>query len=308
MKKLIFILLLCITTSAFGQLRQKPMHGLQINKAHQLGDPVAFWPFNEGSGNIVQDLSGNGNNLDITSGVIWVGDYLDFSGAVRVEKTSAIALPNTQGTMTAIVKFDVAPGTKDEAIYCLSDGAAPANSIFLNFGTDDLLLLYCRAGGVGANVFKHNNISAILTTGIFYHIVTTWDTVTDDYKVYVDGISISNDVPSVVGNPSDINKINLGTYGDLSKDLDGQIKIFSVYSRILSASEIAQLYSMPFCMFEGDLTVAQMYDYSGAPPAPSGQFIMIQMTAIPFFVIFIIASIFSIHDQYSNNKERKSVK
>jgi len=52
MKRILVILLICLlATTAFGQWSGiKPMLGRQVDKSHQLGDMVGFWPMPEGSG------------------------------------------------------------------------------------------------------------------------------------------------------------------------------------------------------------------------------------------------------------------
>ena len=72
MKRLLIIaLILCLTASTFGW-QQKPILGRQIDWSHSLSDGlVGLWLMNEGSGNTVADLSGNGL-LQTLSGPEWV--------------------------------------------------------------------------------------------------------------------------------------------------------------------------------------------------------------------------------------------
>jgi septum site-determining protein MinD len=61
-------------------------------------DPVSFWTFNEGAGTVSADSSGNGNDVDLVNGPIWIngksGKALQFDGANDyAEKTSAIGIP-----------------------------------------------------------------------------------------------------------------------------------------------------------------------------------------------------------------------
>jgi len=291
MKKLIFILLLCITTSAFGQLRQKPMHGLQINKAHQLGDPVAFWPFNEGSGNIVQDLSGNGKNGIIT-GAVWIpgkyGSALDFTGGgKRVDSSDST---NLSGSFTFVtwVKTD----NWDTGGGALNTVIASEVSSYSNYWA----YLGGTGGGLTITQFglydgTNNPKSAYASTPVneWVQLVGVRDVSSDSLLFYVNGI-LQGTVEDTTTSVPVYEALNFGQMEEItSRDFHGQIDHVLIYSRALSASEIAQLYREPFCMFEGDLTVAQMYDYSGAPPAPSSQFITIQMSVIPLFVIILIA-------------------
>jgi len=63
----------------------KPVRGIRLNKSHPLvRGLVGCWLFNEGSGNIVQDSSGNGNTGSLIADTHWVpgksGPALDFDG------------------------------------------------------------------------------------------------------------------------------------------------------------------------------------------------------------------------------------
>jgi hypothetical protein len=75
MKKIAIFLVLLITTSASAQY-MKPMLGRQINHAHGLSDFVGCWLMNEGAGDKVYDLSGNGKDGTLTNGPTWdVGSF-----------------------------------------------------------------------------------------------------------------------------------------------------------------------------------------------------------------------------------------
>ena len=294
MKKLIFILLLCITTSAFGQLRQKPMHGLQINKAHPLGDPVAFWPFNEGSGNIVQDSSGN-NNTGAGTGTFWLagkfGSALDFTGGGSDDKLDCGNKVGTLGatalTQIIWIKFDTLPTGGAVQVHLMGrwgDGVVKR-------------VIACRiVDSTTARLLTGNGVSALdsdvtmpaISANTWYQMAYVYNAGVGNF--YLNGINCGAfaGLHTVLAASSSVN-YTIGVDADGFGDLDGQVDNALVYNRALTSTEIAQLYREPFCMFEGDLTVAQMYDYSGAPPAPSSQFIMIQRTAIPLSVIILIA-------------------
>ncbi len=50
----------------------KPVRGIRLNKSHPLARGlVGYWLFNEGSGNKVFDLSGNGNTGTFVGDVVW---------------------------------------------------------------------------------------------------------------------------------------------------------------------------------------------------------------------------------------------
>jgi len=152
MRKLLFILLLCITTSAFGQFfapNQKPCLGLQVNWAHPLSQGlVGCWLFNEGSGGQVFDLSGNGNTGTLIgtahfgsgkfgSGLVLDGDsdYVDLADLMS-------GMKYTQGTVFVWVKADAITGT--HWIYTNHKDSAWDDRIYLGVyddsGTDKIIV------------------------------------------------------------------------------------------------------------------------------------------------------------------------
>ena len=43
---------------------------------HASANLVAYWPFNEGSGEMAFDMSGNGNHATVSENVVWVEGQL----------------------------------------------------------------------------------------------------------------------------------------------------------------------------------------------------------------------------------------
>jgi len=290
MKKLTILLLICLlTTSVFGQWQSgvKPLLGRQVNWAHPLSKGlVGLWLFNEGSGDIVNDLSGNGKTGTLQSGVSWsISDYgwcpygVQNNSGIITDLYSA----SWDNGFSIIVRItpDSNLGTSD---YIVDDSNG---SVGLAVRTDS-------SDATKLDFFTYPGPCILEPTTAFLAVNTPTvigvihgPTANHLYKdgTYIDSDS-TNFTLAIADSASPL--AFLSEYNSQNA-IPAKIDYILVYNCALSASEIAQLYSMPFCMFEGDLTVAQMYDYSGAPPAPSSQFIMIQMTAIPFSIIIIIA-------------------
>lgn len=202
---------------------------------------------NEGSGNKVFDLSGNGNDLLITSGAAWVPGGLDFSGAIQVESTAGKNLPATKGTIIITLQHD--SWTSAGAFIDLNDGSSSDRIAF--YTSADNLFLYIRGSDSGANVWDLDNPENTFTDGVTYTLAVTFDSIADIYKIYADGVEITPTNPTgSAPNPVGINKINLGTYYNLDADFDGRILDCSVYNHVLTASEIQNHYINPYAMFE----------------------------------------------------------
>ena len=289
MKKLLTIfLILCLTTSVFSQWSGvNPMLGEQVNKAHQLGDPVALWLLNEGSGNKVFDLSGNGNTGTFSTGGAQPSWIVGNQGPAINFVNDSIAINNNVGldsgifTIVVGVRFNATSG--DETM--VGGGATPGGSDYPQFrmqGTGLLSLQDSQEGKIG-------EASTAIAAGGWHQCATSYDGT--NWAIFIDGRLDNSGVNARVFTTPQITII--GATQLVNEPLIGDISYVYIYNRVLSASEIALLYREPFCMFEEDLPVAQMYSYA-APPAGGGQVIFIQMSAIPLILIITLASVLSI--------------
>lgn len=299
MKKLLKIfLVLCLTTTAFSQY--KPILGRQVNLAHPLA-PTAGWLFNEGSGNKVFDLSGNGYDLTFNAAgnVSWTsgkfGPALNFPGVLndyisgtipelyRKPKTF-VAWISREEYSNAHVIFsigDVASDSSPQTLVRIQAGAAKTLGAF---------------GDVTGNGYDYLDGTRAIADASWHQIVFV-DRCdgAQAYHLYLDGIecTYSEGVPNNYQDYTDTaNTLWLGT-GYNNFEHEGLIDHFLIYDRELINSEIALLYQEPFCFMQEDMSVAQMYSY-GAPPPSGGQLIIIQMSAIPLILIITLFSILRI--------------
>lgn len=232
---------------------QKPLSGDLID----YGDPlsqglIGLWLFNEDSGDIASDLSGNVNTLTFNGSVSWDvgvhGSAVDFAGGYLFN-TSAANLPNTKGTISIWAMQDVFDA--DDCFVELSDGSANDNRVVVYAGTPGAgtLFGYIRGAASGTNVWVLANWHAGLMAGTYFHLVFTWDTVTDDYIYYLNGNVLTPDSTAAAGNPTGINQIDVGVFNDeASQLLNGGVSSLMIYNRILTASEATLLYRESFRM------------------------------------------------------------
>jgi hypothetical protein len=91
--------------------------------------------------------------------------------------------------------------------------------------------------------------------------------------------------------PLSAHSVRIGIDDDDGEPYLGNIDMAILYDRALSPSEMALHYREPFCMVGASWDWA-LYGAVAAPPT-GGQVIMIQMTAIPAFLILLIVLGFS---------------
>ncbi len=233
----------------------KPTRGIRLNKSHPLARGlVGCWPFNEGSGGQVFDLSGNGNTGTLVGNPSW--DFGIF-GALKFDGTGDYIAINNSPSLNNF-------GTGDFSIFARVKipprGDPSYGQIFNVEGTDPRY--YLRFND---NASVYGGLHALIDDGPTS--VSAWsNTIIDDNKehqvgvvydrdgnmqLYIDGKADGSGVSiAAVGSVNNNNDVRIGMrYSDIG-DFLGLIDHVMVYNRALTASEIALLYREPFCMFE----------------------------------------------------------
>jgi len=230
----------------------KPIRGEQLTKEHPLTRGlVGCWLFNEGAGNKVFDLSGNGNTGTLEAGTNWIvgesgyalnfvggnnSDYVSTnSGAAAgdvLDQTSNFTILAKFRAVDVSVNYDAIVGKRAEGAdyqYELRQNASKLNVL-------------TTGGSVSADTTLVNNT---WYTGGFTHDGA-------NVRLYLNGLLDSTPSAKTITHKNV--DVSIGMAGE-TYDLhywDGDIEWVMIYNRALSASEIALLYREPFCMFERD--------------------------------------------------------
>ena len=264
-KKLLFSLLLC--SAACGQFwnnpAQKPWLGKQIDWGHPLArDLVGCWLMNEGGGDKVQDLSGNGKHG--TGSLIWTpgksGPALEMTGAAGNVDTQFDCSPYNEFTIITSVKTDSIVGT-----YYIADQSDGSVGFGLRI-VDEKLSFFCYSGGDAGHFYS--NYSLVVGQWVQFACVHSANN-----TIYINGV-YDNTTASALGIDDSSDTMRIGSEFDGDTHWDGLIEYLMIWNRALSVSEIAEHYQNPFCMFEPVFPV-WWFGGIGAPPAGGGQFIMI---------------------------------
>lgn len=153
-------------------------------------------------------------------------------------KTSATGAPTTKGTISLWVKQDVIDA--NNCMVEISDATANNRLVFYTDNqSTGFLYFFCTGGGSGNNVW--NRLSPI-TAGTWNHLLITFDTTTDVYTVYVNGVVSTPSLTNTCGNPTGTNKISVGRfYDDLTYPYDGTLDEVAIWNVVLGAQDIANL-------------------------------------------------------------------
>ena len=257
----------------------KPPLGTPIYKGHPLARGLeAYWLMNEGSGNTVYDLSGNGNTGTFVGNTHFVpgihGPALDFDGSGDYVSIPA-AFSTVSGNVTTLV------------LWAAID--AWDSSGFVIFGTNTGTAVYWQMDGPNDDVYVQN--TAILDCGISGFadgVSRQWALVSDGSAVhiYVDGILLGSAGAGTALSAGSKNFCLGDWIGGLGSafEFNGQLDAALFYARGLSASEVADLYPMPFAMFERP--TPELWVSAGEePPAGTGYVFTIIMSSLPVWLV-----------------------
>jgi hypothetical protein len=273
MRKLIFILLLCLVSLSFAQFapEQKPVLGTQVNHGLSLSDGlVGFWLMNEGAGSVIQDLSGNGNNGTFASGAEWTAgkfgscvnfptgtDYINFGN----KPSTKIGLDDLSGV--AWVKFDTIQSS--QGIFdCGARFGATEGWMFLTYNNNAIFQIRLNNGTTQSS---YSSSSALTNDGL-WHQAAFSIVRSGNVTFYLDGIyaGVSDVSGRVAEDLQGAQNFKISSLNS-SYDILGKVDNAILFNRALSASEIAQLYREPFCMFKPSFN---LFLFGGLPVSTAG--------------------------------------
>ena len=222
-----------------------PITHKRLNFVYNSDNLVAWYKFN---GDYL-DSSGNGHNLTNVGTVIQSTHIIE-GQAVEFDSTDYLEFPSTINpytiwngkgiTFSFWVRFTSITGTYSRFIDFQS-GASGASGIFFAFkaGTD---AFYLNCAGT---TLTYSNSSIITTLGVWHHIVWSID-ITGKWDLYLNNVRINNTETSAVPNITyNLRYINKSTYPG-NGVWGGQMDDFRIYSRAISAADVASLYNKTY--------------------------------------------------------------
>jgi hypothetical protein len=244
MKRLIYLsIFLLLGFSAFFAVRA----GINTATPGQTG-LIAYWSFDEGSGSIAGDFSGNGNDGTLQNGPTWVdgkqGQALDFDGS-----DDQISIPQNVSFQPQNVSYGGWIKSKGEQDKCFI--LSQYLSWMLQFSGDDLKP---RAWYDNNGTREHvSNDSVSLEKNKWYHVFVTIEG-NNKMNFYLNG-----SLKDSVNFPGSIWYENVGSnliisrsgwWADESTRFTGQLDEVRIYDRALSQSEIQDLYEKGLARIE----------------------------------------------------------
>ena len=220
---------------------------------------VGYWLMNEGSGNTVADLSGNGNTGTFVGNTSWVagkfGSCLYFDGTGDGISTATITF--TTNILTIAGWVNITGSAAVQILWETSDNFNNADDTLICFFDGTANRLYAGIqSSISGQKYRMEYISLVENTG-WHHIAVFYDnsTITGDIKIYVDGDEQATTIATSTKESSGVfaaKSLYIGSRnnGGAGTVLTGSIDGVIIWDREIPASEIASLYRDPFQMFE----------------------------------------------------------
>ena len=204
-----------------------------VATSHARAGLAGAWLFDEGSGDVAKDSSGNGND-GVINNASWaaghIGGALEFNGAdANVEIPHGPALSVGQFTLMAWVNVPDFTGAWQTIMTQNTDGPTRNYGLYINNGS--ALIHYSFTSGNGWNSF---NAASDVVNGEWRHIAATYDETT--FICYVDGV---NDGEEAVDLPPD-NAESVVTIGSWVGGgfIAGRLDEVALYDSALSEAEV----------------------------------------------------------------------
>lgn len=216
----------------------------EIDERSEVGDFVAYYTFEEGSGSTVIDRSRNDNDgsleTDGGSGPSWgsdsSGSYLQFDGT-----DDHVFVPDIT-TETEVREFTIA--TK---IRLTGSTGSVQQFVEHRYGSSEWFLETANTRPPFAASYAVQYPSEVvesgqtLTVGETYVLIGTYDSETDEYTLYIDGTSVASDT---FDRPVEMGELRIGRdFESASQYFEGRMYEFRLYYTAFSDSEVATLTS-----------------------------------------------------------------
>jgi len=222
----------------------------------QLPDPLGHWTFDEGSGNVAADVSGNGNDgLISDSGVLWSTDTPSAKGySLEFDGTGAVHIGDPDllkviGDITLAAWIRTGPATQSWNNIVVKGHNNGENTLRVDGNTSAHTGTQIWCGSY--NTADHMVKSFELGEGefdIWIHVVGTYSTEYQVWSLYLDGILV-NSTADAVGAVTVDRGWAIGARASADgiypteRHFTGLIDDVRIYNVALTEEEVDQLYS-----------------------------------------------------------------
>lgn len=223
------VLILCLSACAFSALSARA--AVTNNQVSNMG-LVGWWTFNEGAGTVANDSSGKANKGTLVASPSWVtgkiGRALSFNSASSqyVNVGSSTTLTGATATYSAWVKF-----TNFSTTNPIIGGQATGHP---EFRASNATTLAICSQGVSCDSLTVSSIS----TAVWHLMTLTMNGTVATY--YIDGSNVGT---STTFSSFTNSTTTIAAATELSQYMNGAEDDVRIYNRVLSATEVKELYN-----------------------------------------------------------------
>ncbi len=212
---------------------------------------VAYWPLDDGSGNVARDATGNGNDGELLGGPTWTGDSMMGTGALVFDGTDdliRLASFDVVGgngiTLACWIKtgnLDT-PGNDPRMISKTAGGSNDDHWFMLSssrVGADKVFRLRLKTDGVTGELKA--NTDGIIDLDVWIHVVANWDGST--MRIYKNGVEAGSLAKGGVLDVDPTVEMAIGSQPVTTdaRPFDGTIDDVAIWNRALTPDEINEL-------------------------------------------------------------------
>lgn len=232
--------------------------GATLKTADNLG-LVGYWSFNEGTGTQAGDASGQENTGTLTNGPTWVdgarGKAVSFDGLDDVITAGSASSLDDMGarTLSAWIYPESMGESSKGRIFDKAATTTPTLGWIFNIANNegDYQIGFTHSG---STVLSRRSVANTIVPNVWQHVLVTWDgsTTATNIRIYVNGTEVSYQTTSNGASlTSDAAQtLRIGNSADGARTFDGYIDEPRIYDRVLSATEIAELYALGATKFQ----------------------------------------------------------
>ncbi|MDI6448235.1 LamG-like jellyroll fold domain-containing protein, partial [Anaerobaca lacustris] len=196
---------------------------------------VAWWAFDEGSGTVAADGSGNGNDGVVEGGAVWVPGVLDmalqFNGSNSFVRAPYI--PFNDRSFTQAMWINPSLSANEQVVFAQVQAGATDTSLHYRIWGDGRV----RMG------FYNNDLdtpAGTVVAGNWYHVAFWYDFENQNRRIYIDGVLTAEAGASPY--KGTVGDTRIGQWSN-SQWFDGMIDDVQVYDRPLTDGEVVRIMS-----------------------------------------------------------------
>jgi hypothetical protein len=204
-------------------------------------DLVGYWKMEEGSGNVLVDHSGSGNNgtLQSTDNVAWVTGKDGLALQLPGSANRFALVPHNQ-SLTFGNELTIAAWVRPNALrWGTILSKASGNGFEFYLSANGLVELWLNRGTSGSSRILRSTYNYSADVGKWVHMAATFDGTT--MRIYINGVQNASRVLAPFTFETTSGDVVIGALAATNQRFNGSIDEMRLYGRALSQSEIISL-------------------------------------------------------------------